>query len=389
MSTALRRLLVPALALVTAFVAGAVLLLLTDVDHLSKLGTDPLGAVGGAIDVVIRGYRAMLTGSIGDIGRIGNALQSGTERDIARAIRPATEALLATTPVIFVALGAGLALHARLFNFGADGQFAMGGLGALVAATLLTGLAPAPIVLILAIGAGTLFGAGYGFLPGLLKARTGAHEVITTLMFNTIAAQTIIYVTRSFNFRPMTQLPSVPRIFNLETIRLDWGLVAALVMAAVTSFVLFRTTLGFELRATGYSRTAARSAGMRPGRATVLAMSMSGGIIGMGGAFLTLGPAGGLSGSGAGFVALALALIAGLRPSGIVLVCILFGALSNGAKAMVVETGTPLDILTFVIALAVMFVAAPGLIRSIWRLKPPPVDDDPATFRPSLDVSPL
>jgi simple sugar transport system permease protein len=244
-------------------------------------------------------------------------------------------------------------------------------------------------VLILAIGAGTLFGAGYGFLPGLLKARTGAHEVITTLMFNTIAAQTIIYVTRSFNFRPMTQLPSVPRIFNLETIRLDWGLVAALVMAAATSFVLFRTTLGFELRATGYSRTAARSAGMRPGRATVLAMSMSGGIIGMGGAFLTLGPAGGLSGSGAGFVALALALIAGLRPSGIVLVCILFGALSNGAKAMVVETGTPLDILTFVIALAVMFVAAPGLIRSIWRLKPPPVDDDPATFRPSLDVSPL
>src|SRR5690349_12564143 len=156
MSTALRRLLVPALALVTAFVAGALLLLLTDVDHLSKLGTDPLGAVGGAIDVVIRGYRAMLTGSIGDIGRIGNALQSGTERDIARAIRPATEALLATTPVIFVALGAGLALHARLFNFGADGQFAMGGLGALAAATLLTGLAPAPIVLILAIGAGTL-----------------------------------------------------------------------------------------------------------------------------------------------------------------------------------------------------------------------------------------
>jgi simple sugar transport system permease protein len=118
-------------------------------------------------------------------------------------------------------------------------------------------------------------------------------------------------------------------------------------------------------------------------------MSMSGGLVGMGGAFLSLGAAGGLAGTGAGFVALALALIAGLRPSGIVLVCLLFGALNNGAKAMVIETGTPLDILTVIIALAVMFVAAPGLIRSIWRLRAPAVDDDPATFRPSADLSPL
>ncbi|HJP87576.1 MAG TPA: hypothetical protein VJ850_00875 [Candidatus Limnocylindrales bacterium] len=389
MSTALRRLLMPALALITAFVVGAFLLVVTDVEHLSKLGTDPLGAIGGALDVVVRGYWAMLTGSIGDIGQIVRAVQSGTERDIARAIRPATEALLSATPIIFVTLGVGLALHARLFNFGADGQFAMGGLGALVGGTLLAGVLPEPIVLVLAIVSGTLFGAAYGFLPGLLKARTGAHEVITTLMLNTIAAQLIIYVTRSFKFRPQTQLPSVPRIFDLETIRVDWGLAAALAMAVIVSFLLFRTTLGFELRAIGYSRTAARSAGMRPGRGTVLALSMSGGIIGMGGAFLTLGPAGGLSGSGAGLVALALALIAGLRPSGIVLACLLFGALSNGAKAMVIVTGTPLDILTVVVAIAVMFVAAPSLIRTIWRLKPNTVDDDPATFRPTADVSPL
>lgn len=389
MSTALRRLLVPALALITALIVGAILLVLTDFDHLSRIGTDPAGAVGGAVEVVVRGYGAMLTGSIGDIGQIVAALQSGTERDVAKAIRPVTEALLFTTPIIFVALGVGLALHARLFNFGADGQFAMGSLGTLIGATTFAGILPGPLVLVIAIAFGTLFGAAYGFLPGFLKARTGAHEVITTLMFNTIATQVIIYVTRSFNFRPQTQLPSVPRIFDIETIRLDWGLVAALVMAAVTWFVLFRTTIGFELRAAGYSRTAARSTGMQPERATMLALSMSGGIIGMGGAFLTLGPAGGLSGTGSGVVALALALIAGLRPSGIVLACLLYGALNNGAKAMVIETGTPLDILTVVIALAVMFVAAPGLIRSIWRLKPKPIDDDPATFRPAADVSPL
>ena len=367
----LGRALIPALALVTAFAVGAVLLLITDFDHWSKLGSDPAAAIGGALDVVIRGYGAMLTGSVGDLGKIVTALQSGTERDVAKAIRPITEALLFTTPIIFVALGVGLALHARLFNFGADGQFAIGGLGAIAGASAVSGVLPAPAVLLVGLVSGTLFGAAYGFLPGLLKARTGAHEVITTLMLNTIATQLIIYVTRSFGFASQAPLPSVPRIFDIQTIRLDWGFVVALLLAVAISWLLFRTTLGFELRATGYNRTASRSAGMRPGRVTVLAMSMSGGIIGMGGAFLTLGPAPGIGGTGAGFVALALALIAGLRPSGIVLACLLYGLLNNGAKTMVIETGTPLDLLTVVIAIAVMFVAAPGLIRSIWRLKSP------------------
>jgi len=366
--------LVPALALITAFIFGAVLLVLTDFDHLSQLGTDPLGAIGGAIGLVIQGYGAMLTGSVGDIGRLGTALQTGTERDIARVIRPATEALLATTPVIFVALGVGLALHARLFNFGAGGQFAMGAFGAFLGASLLGALLPPPAVLIAAIVIGMLFGAGYGFLPGLLKARTGAHEVITTLMLNSMTGlfQFLIFaglsgvITRT---AAPAAIPNVPRIFDIETIRLDWSFVAAVLMAPVMWFVLFRTPLGFELRATGYSPMAARAAGMRPGRAMILAMSMSGGLIGMGGAFSALGPGAGQFGTSQGLVALALALIAGLRPGAIVAVSILYGALNNGAKSMVIETGTPLDLLQVVVALALMFVAAPGIIRSLWRVK--------------------
>ncbi|HET7180895.1 MAG TPA: ABC transporter permease, partial [Candidatus Limnocylindrales bacterium] len=387
----LGRLAVPALALVTAFIVGAFILVVTDFEHLSKIGTDPLVAIGGALDVVVRGYGAMLTGSIGDVGRIVAAIQSGTERDVAKAIRPATEALLFTTPIIFVALGVGLALHARLFNFGAGGQFVMGGFGAVTAAGLLGSTLPPFAVLLLALATGTLSGAAYAFLPGLLKARTGAHEVITTLMFNSLTGLTIYLVSGALSGVDLraVQPPKVPLLFDIETIRLDWGFVVALLMAVVVSFVLFRTPLGFELRATGFSPAAARAAGMRPGRATVIAMSMSGGLAGMGGAFLALGPAGGIEGTGAGFVALALALIAGLRPSGIVLACLLFGALNNGAKSMVIETGTPLDLLTVIIALALMFVAAPGLIRSIWRLKPPPMHDDPATFRPTADASPL
>jgi simple sugar transport system permease protein len=143
-------------------------------------------------------------------------------------------------------------------------------------------------------------------------------------------------------------------------------------MAALVSFVLFRTTRGFELRATGFSRTAVRGAGMRPGRTMMLAMSLSGGLIGMGSAFFGLGPADGFGGAPSrdmGYVALALALIAGLRPSGVVLAALLYGALINGAQSMVIVSGIPLALLVVIVAFALMFVAAPGLIRSIWRLK--------------------
>jgi ABC-type uncharacterized transport system permease subunit len=361
------------LAIIAAFAVGAIFIVLTDFEHLQMLGTDPAAAVGGAIDLVVRGYGAMLSGAIGDPGRILLAFQSGSERDIASAIRPLTEALLFTTPLLFLCLAVAVSFQAGLFNFGGDGQFLIGGLGATIGAVVLDGVLPSPVVLVAALLIGTLFGAAYGFVPGLLKARTGAHEVITTLMLNVIAVQIVIYVVRSGAFSgSLASIAAVPRLSELPTIRLDWGFVVALLMAALASFVLFRTGLGFELRATGFSRTAARFAGMRPGRVTVLAMSLSGGLAGMGGAFLSLGPANGLSGSGQGLVALALALIAGLRPSRIVLVAILYGALNNGAKTMVIATGIPLDLLVLIIAVVLTFVAAPGIIPLLRRKESSP-----------------
>ena len=156
-------------------------------------------------------------------------------------------------------------------------------------------------------------------------------------------------------------------------------------MAAVVSLLLFRTTRGFELRATGFSRTAARGAGMRPGRTTMLAMSLSGGLVGMGSAFFGLGPAGGFSGgppNDLGYVAIALTLLAGSRPSGVVVAALFYGALTTGAKSMVIVTGIPLALLVVIVAFAIMFVAAPDLTRSIWRLGAPKPSTETGAIMP-------
>jgi simple sugar transport system permease protein len=210
--------------------------------------------------------------------------------------------------------------------------------------------------------------------------------VITTLMLNGIAPNLAFLIFRSIDFSgPPPPIPSVPRVSDLPTIRVDYGFVVAIAMAAVVSWLLFRTTRGFELRATGISRTLPRGAGMRPGRTMMLAMAVSGGLVGMGSAFFGLGPAGGFSGGPSydfGYAALALVLLAGLRPSRVVVAALFYGALTTGAKSMVIVTGIPLALLVVIIAFAIMFAAAPGLIRSIWRLKAPTAASIPASAPP-------
>ena len=384
----LRRVRDPALALVTAFVLGAILIVLTDFDHLRLIGTDPLGAIGGAFGGVIEGYPAMFSGAIGDPGRIVAAIQSGDPEDIAAALRPVSETLVSATPFIFAGLGLAVSFRAGLFNLGVDGQFLIGGLGAFITATLVAGQLPPPLALVLAVAGGTIAGGAYGFIPGFLKARTGAHELITTLMLNGIAPNLAFLILGSIDLLGTAAADPGRAAAHRHAgpIRVDYGFVVALAMAAVVSFLLFRTTLGFEFRAAGFNRTAARGAGIRPGRSTVLAMSLSGGLVGMGAALFGLGPAQGFSGGPSndlGYVAIALALIAGLRPSGIVVAAILYGALTTGAKSMVIVTGIPLALLVVIVAFAMMFVAAPDLIRSIWRLKAPTLPPEAGATPPA------
>ena len=399
----LRRALVPTLAVITALILGAIVIVITDFENLSKIGADPLGAIGGAIGGVLNGYGAMLTGALGDPDRIRLALENPSARTIATAIRPITETLVAATPLIFVGLAVTISFRAGMFNIGGNGQLMIGALGATYVGIAFqnSGL-PSLLVLVPCIAAAAVAGGFWGFIPGFLKARTGANEVITTIMLNLIATQVVLFALLGPDLRQagssqpisknMSPWVDVPLIVDLPAIRLDYGFVVALLAAAVVSWLLFRTTKGYELRAAGFNLTAARYAGMSAGGSMMLAMALSGALAGMGGGFMVIGTTGqltnDLAATNPGFNAIALALLAGLRPSGVVAAAILFGALTSGGGVMGIQSGIPFDLLFFIIAMVIMFVAAPALIRAIWRVKvakPPP---EVASVSPSAPAEP-
>jgi len=380
-AAALRPAFVPLLAIITAFIVGSIFILITDFENLSRLGTDPVGAIGGALGTIGQAYASMAVGALGDPARIAAALADPTPKAVAAAIRPLAETLVAATPLIFTGLAVAISFRSGVFNIGVEGQFILGAFGATVAAIALKEQ-PAVLILLVATIFGIITGALWGFIPGLLKAKTGAHEVITTIMLNYVAAQIVLFGLRSEFLKqvgsdqPISKnlalFVRVPQILELPAIRLHWGFVLALVMAVVVSWFLFKTTKGYELRASGFNMHAARYAGMSASGSIILAMSLSGGLAGLGGSMEVLGTVPQMSNdisSGFGFNAIALALLAGNRPAGIVAASLLFGALRTGGGLMQVKTGIPLDLLFFIQALVIMFVAAPGLIRWMWRLE--------------------
>jgi len=378
---------IPLLAILTAFIVGSVFLVVTDFEHLQNLPSDPVGAIGGAVGNVLAAYGAMIIGAFGDPAHIIAAISSGDPNEIAKAIRPITETLVASTPLIFCGLAVAISFRSGVFNIGVDGQFILGAFGATVAALVMEGQ-PAPLVLIVAMIVGIITGAIWGFIPGFLKARTGAHEVITTIMLNYVAAQIVLFGLRSDFLRqagssqPISKdlrpIVDIPNLIDLPGIRLHWGFILALVMAVLVSWFLFKTTRGFELRSAGFNLTAARYAGMSAGGSIILAMVLSGALAGLGGTVEVIGTVGQMSNdlsAGYGFNAIALALLAGNRPLGIVAAALLFGALRTGGGLMQIRTGIPLDLLFFIQALVIMFVAAPLLVRSIYRMPPRALDE--------------
>jgi simple sugar transport system permease protein len=382
---------VPILAILSGLILGAVLIIVTSQNVYTAWGESPLEALRVGWMEVRVAYGALFSGSIGDPVRIINALQSGDGLEIRRAFNPILESLTASTPFIFAALAVALGFRTGLFNIGAEGQLFIGAILAAYVGYSITGL-PAIIHIPLALGAGALGGALWGFIPGWLKARTGGHEVINTIMLNYIAFRLSDWLLngpmqRPDSFNPVSptiaDTAKLPRFFQ-DPIRFHLGFFIALGVAYLVYWFLFRTKWGFDLRSVGSNPHAARYAGMNIVRSTVLAMSLSGALAGLAGTNEVLGLNYNLAmafSSGYGFDSIALALLGRSHPAGVVLASLLFGTLRTGAIRMQVAAQIPIDIITVLQAFILVFIAAPAIIRTIYRLREPDIEEEAVTIR--------
>jgi simple sugar transport system permease protein len=376
-----RSLLVPVLAVISALIIGAVIIVLSDLTFLERLGADPGAALGNALSGVWTAYGALITGALGSPGAYLDAFASGDGDLIRAAFNPISETLLAATPLIFTGLAVALGFQCGLFNIGAEGQLYVGAAAATFVGFAVTGV-PWFIHLPLAVMAGFAGGAMWGFIPGVLKARTGAHEVIVTIMLNYTAFRLIEFILKFDGYQRQGRSDPISKVTLatswypplIEGLRANWGFVLALLAALAVSWLLFRSTRGFEFRAVGLNAIAARYAGMSIAGSTILAMMISGGLAGLAGTSIVLGITRSMTSGispGFGFDGIAIALMARSRPKGIIFASLLFGALRAGSTPMESATGIPSDLVVVIQALVIMFVAAPALVRGIYRIRVP------------------
>jgi len=333
----IQRVLPQIIAILTAFLAGAVVLLAT--------GYSPLNA-----------YSAMIKGAFGDVFGIGQTLTQAS-------------------PILFTALAFLLAFKCGLFNIGTEGQLLIGAF-----ATALVGISfhelPAFIHVPMALLAGASAGGLWGFIPAVLKTRFGAHEVITTMMLNYVALYLTGYMV-NYPYKapgwvsqtvPIGKSAELPRI--LQPTQLSASIVIAVLLAGIMQYVLRRTTLGYNVRAVGSNLSVAESGGINTKRIMMISLVLSGAIAGLGGSGEIMGVhrrfIEGFS-PGYGWDGLAVALVGGLHPIGALLTAVLFGAIRSGGMVMTRTTGVPLDLINVLQSLVIFFVAVPMLARFLKR----------------------
>lgn len=346
-------------AVILGLIVGALLILLSSA--VSEQGFDPT--------LPITAYLALLDGSL--ICEGGFVDQGFGCEDGILDLRAVGNTLNSATPLILAGLSVAFGFRAGLFNIGAQGQFFVGAFGAAIAGAYLN--LPFPIHLLVALAGGFLGGAFWGFIPGLLKAWRGAHEVVTTIMLNTIAALGLNLLASTTFKDPNATFPRTPDVHPeallgtiLEGTRLHGGIVIAVLTAVAVWFLLFKTTLGFEIRTVGANPNAARYAGIRPSWITVLTMSIAGGLAGLAGSVEILGitknyPA--EYNTTYGFDGIAVALLGRAHPFGVIAGALLFGVLRAGAGTMQRQTDIPIDIISIVQGAIILFVAAEAVIR--------------------------
>ncbi len=376
-------------AVVLSLVIAALLIIFTNEDVLASMGyffARPMDFFAAAGEAIGDAFAALFRGSI----------YNYNADSLAAGLRPLTETLRFSGPLIAAGLGIALTFRAGLFNIGGQGQLLAGAGWAAWAATMIH----LPPVLHLIVA--TLFGiAGAAFwagIAGFLKARTGAHEVIVTIMLNYIAVGLLTFAMKTPILNgtgtgsAATTLPPDPNaVFPpiLPGYDLRWSFVLCVVAVAVYWWLMERSTLGFRLRMVGLNPDAARTAGVNISRTITIAMVLSGAFVGIAAVNQALGRDGNFSpsiDSGIGFDAITVALLGGSRAGGVLLAGLLFGALKAAGPAMQLADVPP-EILGVIQGLIVLFIAAPPLVKAIFRFLPAPreVTDIATGAKPQLE----
>ena len=341
---------------------GAIVMPLTAVGIALVLGSLVImvsSLAKGSLDVTLpfRAYWSLFLGAFGDVNAVVNTL-------------------VAAGPLVLGGLAVGVGFKAGLFNIGAQGQFL---LGALAAAAIGAGVSdqPAFVAIPAAILAAAVVGGLFGFIPGFLKAVTGAHEVVTTIMLNYIAAAILGFLVTGPLATPGASFArtgdvgnaALPIIFGRN---LHLGVVMAFLVVPVIWWLLYRSTLGFEIRTVGANPSAGRYAGMRPGTLIMLTMSLCGMLAGLAGGLEILGISHSVTtgyGTSVGFDSIAVALLGRAHPVGIMLAALLFGALRAGAGLMQIQAQIPVEIVDVIQALVLLVLAADVIFRRALRLR--------------------
>lgn len=363
---------IPLLAVFTALLIGAFIIAVTDVDTLPLWGSDPGEAFRLTFSGIYDAFKALFVGSLGS----------------PRAI---SETLFAATPLILAGLAVAVGFQAGLFNIGVQGQMLIGGMAGLWVGFSID--VPMILHIPLAVIAAIIGGALWGAIAGFLKARTGAHEVITTIMLNFIAIFLVDYLLQSSLFQqagrndPISQPANASAQFPtlIGSYRLNIGFLIALVAVGFVWWLMYRSTIGFEFRAVGFNPSGGRYAGMNVAWIYVSVMAVAGALAGIAGANQILGlePYRGISNFAGtiGFDAIALALLGRSNPIGVLLAGLLFGALRAGGREMQGAAGIPIDLVLVLQALIIVMIAAPELVRAIYRIRTP--EQESGTTLPS------
>lgn len=365
---------VTVLAILLSLIISALLIILTNQDFLDAAGylfSRPMDALAAAWTAVTSAYAALFRGSIFNY----------EASSVTGMFHPLTETLTVATPLIIISLGIAISFRSGLFNIGGQGQMIFGAMFATWFGVHLQ--LPAGIHLLLVLIMGILGGALWGSVVGALKAWTGAHEVILTIMLNYVAINLVTYLLYTpvlqaeGSTNPVSDALEPTALFPPligDSFRLNWGFVVAILATVFAWWLLSRSTIGFRLRAVGANPTAARTAGISVRSMYITAMAISGGLAGLAGMAQVSGTEKVLNTDVAGsfgFDAITVALLGRSSPIGVFFAGLLFGALRAGGVTMQVETGVPIDIVLVVQSFIVLFIAAPPLVRTIFRLPKP------------------